>query len=125
MPYRYFYLFHLKSNHVPHLALEKTKTHYFVPTDTRVTSSGRVTEGNGFRTEDTVFRMKRAVTKTLLMFGTSNIFQRISMNSFIDIDFLVALRDQQINQSSATGECLLDKYILAEGAFMFFDGKKW
>lgn len=36
----------------------------------------------------------------------------------------VALRDQQINQSSATGECLLDKYILAEGAFMFFDGKK-
>lgn len=59
------------------------------------------------------------------MFGTSNICQRISINSFINVDFSVALRDQQINQSSATGECLLDKYILAEGAFMFFDGEKW
>ncbi|XP_062569213.1 WAP four-disulfide core domain protein 1-like [Saccostrea cucullata] len=31
---------------------------------------------------------------------------------------------KQNNRSSATGQCILDKYILAEGAFMLFDGKK-
>ncbi|XP_061188397.1 WAP four-disulfide core domain protein 1-like isoform X2 [Saccostrea echinata] len=31
---------------------------------------------------------------------------------------------KQNNRSTVTGECPLDKYILAEGAFMLFDGKK-
>jgi hypothetical protein len=45
------------------------------------------------------------------------------------VGFIVAAavldQHKHIRKSSLKGECLLDKYILAEGAFMLFDGKKW
>ncbi|XP_048753148.1 WAP four-disulfide core domain protein 1-like isoform X2 [Ostrea edulis] len=39
-------------------------------------------------------------------------------------DNVVLDQHKQSKKSSLKGECLLDKYILAEGAFMLFDGKK-